>query len=368
MTHHDDGLERDVPGVNLRSAAVLMLVLTIAAIAGYEAYWRAHWYDPHPNKTKGLWAIQRRAASRQANPLVIIGSSRILFDANLDVWEDLAGERPIQLALEGTSPRVVLKHLANDTTFSGRVLVGVTPPLFFFSEGGFGAAAIPYTDKESPSEWLGQQIGMRLEQRLAFIEKDNLPLFRQLEYISMYNREGVSPPHMKVHKLAVADADRNTHMWRRVEEDTVYRNQARDIWVRVIERMSRPDTTSPPFELQSVLDSVKEHVDKIRSRGGDVVFVRCPSVAAWREFERNATPRETFWDVLLDYTKAGGVHFEDNVGLQGHDIPEWSHLSAASAKKFTVALVPLVQRAFETRSPVKDQPAVSAISVSEESP
>ena len=49
----------------------------------------------------------------------------------LPVWEKLAGKRPIQLALEGTSPLPILEDLADDPNFTGRLLVGVAPDVFF---------------------------------------------------------------------------------------------------------------------------------------------------------------------------------------------------------------------------------------------
>jgi hypothetical protein len=58
-------------------------------------------------------------------------------------------------------------------------------------------------------------------------------------------------------------------------------------------------------------------------------------------------PRATTWDVLLQRTGAPGIHFQDYPQLQGYDQPEWSHLSASEAKRFSAALVPLVQREFE---------------------
>ena len=58
---------------------------------------------------------------------MIIGSSRILWDSNLDVWEEMTGRRPIQLALPGTNPRQFLEDFANDSSFNGFLVVGVTP-------------------------------------------------------------------------------------------------------------------------------------------------------------------------------------------------------------------------------------------------
>lgn len=365
MTTHQDGTERVVPEVKWRSAA-LALALVVVATAGWEVHWRSKMYEPNPNNTDGLWAIQRRSASASENPIVFVGSSRTLFDINLDVWERMTGDRPIQLALEGTSPRPFLTDLAQDSSFAGTVVVGVTPPLFFFFEGGIRAGAIEYHRKESPSQWLGQQIGMRLEKRLAFLDEVDLPLFRQLSYLELQNRDGVSPPHLSVRQLSVSEADRNTRMWRRVEQDSTYRQLARDVWIGLINRFPPPDPEAPPFDPRPIFDAVKRDVDRIRARGGDVVFLRCPSAGPWREVELNATPRGKFWDALLAHVDAGGVHFEDHAALRELDLPEWSHLSAASAEKFTEAVAPLLLEALTTRDPVKEHEMDVSDSISNE--
>ena len=354
MTMHEDGTERVVPEGRWRAAFIMAAVLVVIATAGWEMHWRAKLYDPNPNNTYGLWAKQRREASRQDHPTVIIGSSRALFDINLDVWERVTGRRPIQLSLEGTSPRMFLTDLADDTSFVGTVIVGVTPPLFFFQEGGIRSDAIDYYKTESPAEWIGQQIGLMLEKRFAFMDEVDLPLFRLLEYIPMKNREGVFPPHMGVHQLSVLEEDRNTKMWRAIETDSTYQGIARNVWLGFLERSAaRFDPDAPPFDPQPVFDAVKADVDKIRARGGDVVFIRCPSSGPWREMERNATPRERFWDALLAHVDAGGVHFEDHDALRNLDLPEWSHLSAASVETFIEAVAPLLLEALATRGPVK---------------
>jgi hypothetical protein len=46
--------------------------------------------------------------------------------------------------------------------------------------------------------------------------------------------------------------------------------------------------------------------------------------------------------VLIARTGARGVHFEDYPQLQGFWLPEWSHLAAADADRYTAALYPLV--------------------------
>ena len=51
---------------------------------------------------KAGWAVERRKLEAgEHDGVVLIGGSRILFDTDLDVWEELTGKRPFQLAMPG---------------------------------------------------------------------------------------------------------------------------------------------------------------------------------------------------------------------------------------------------------------------------
>jgi hypothetical protein len=50
--------------------------------------------------------------------------------------------------------------------------------------------------------------------------------------------------------------------------------------------------------------------------------------------------------VLLAKAGAPGIHFEDYPEMQGMELPEWSHLAYADAKRFTTALHAIVVRDF----------------------
>ncbi|HEX5305977.1 MAG TPA: hypothetical protein VFW82_07825, partial [Dyella sp.] len=117
--------------------------------------------------------MQRHRIHRgEGNATVLIGSSRTLFDVQLPVWQQLAGERPIQLALEGTSALPVLQDLADDPDFTGRLLVGVTPSLFF-TGFAYRGDAIAAAHKETPSQRVGTWLSMHLvEPYLAFDDPD----------------------------------------------------------------------------------------------------------------------------------------------------------------------------------------------------
>src|SRR5580658_4508975 len=140
-------------------AAFLLLVLLVA---GWEAYWRAYGVTPGIRNTFGLWAIQRRRIDAgEGDATVLLGSSRTYFDIQLPVWKGLAGRAPIQLSFEGTSPLTAVEDLAADPKFTGRLLLGIAPQVFF---QGFGAnaEAAKYTHKESPSQYVSQWLSMYL--------------------------------------------------------------------------------------------------------------------------------------------------------------------------------------------------------------
>ena len=88
-------------------------------------------------------------------------------------------------------------------------------------------------------------------------------------------------------------------------------------------------------------------VAKLRARGVPVVFVRPPSNGEYYLYEQRVFPRAETWDLMLKRTGAAGIHFDDYPQLQGYYLPEWSHIAASDANRFTAALTPLVQREFK---------------------
>jgi len=72
--------------------------------------------------------------------------------------------------------------------------------------------------------------------------------------------------------------------------------------------------------------------------------MRDPSAGDYLAYEDRNFPRKSTWDVLLRKTKAPGVYFQDYSELQGYDLPEWSHMTRASAERYTQALYRINER------------------------
>ncbi len=339
-------VERPTPVRPWRAMIFAAAAATAILTLGWEIYWRGEGLIAGDFKnTAALWAQERRKAT--GDRTVMIGSSRAFFDTDLDIWEELAGVRPVQLSLEGTSPRMFLKDLADDEEFTGTVLVGVTAGLFFTGEGGLRADVLDYVNDESLSQRADHFLSLQLERVFAFIDESTRPK-KQLYDARLPLRDGMKGRFFP-RKLAILEADRNTEMWARLEEDEAKAEQAKEIWVGMARRFTpppNPDGSPPPpmpdEAINAVIAGVKANVDKIRARGGEVVFLRFPYEGFYQQLEDTAFPRARFWDRLVEQTDSVGVSFHDYPQLQGYELPEWSHLAPREAERYTRALVPIV--------------------------
>lgn len=339
----DETTTREIPAVRWGAIGWLVLVLVVAAVAAWEMQLRRLGLRAGDlDDSKSHWAVERRkVASGEHDGVVIIGSSRILFDTSLDVWEEVSGLRPVQLALPGTNPRPHLKDLAENSDFAGLLVVGVTPDIFFTDWPGIPlfAGLTEFWHEESPSSRFGHLVWIELQRHLAFLD-DAYRLGNLIDRAMPFpDREGVRGPVRDVWKIAEVFDDRQTTMWPRLETDAYLRDHARWVW--------GPFNGEPRIEdadAKRIIAETRKHVDMIRARGGEVVFIRAPSAGLYIESERQGQPRTRTWDPLLAATGAYGIHFEDHASMQGLDSPEWSHLSRESQLKFTRAYVELLMQ------------------------
>ena len=317
----------------------------------WELYTRHMHYVPTLNDTTDLWASRRVLIDEDPTQTALVGASRMLFDFNLDVYEKEMGERPLQLSTVGSSPRPYLDDLADHPEFSGTLIVGVTP-WFFFAPGG------PPIDNAmknlnryrdwTPTQRIGHRLGMFLQNRLAFIQQDDLTLNQLLLSLKIPNRpQAKVGPELPPHFHEVAE-ERQGGMTDFAETNVAIQKRIQQIWIPLF-----TPPPPPPGLLEAevreevrkitemVLQKTKISVDKIRARGGKVVFIRDPSARVLREMENKITPRKAYWDRLLKITGAPGIHFEDYPQLSGFNCPEWSHLTKADAAEYTRRLMPL---------------------------
>jgi hypothetical protein len=225
----------------------------------------------------------------------------------------------------------------------GRLIVGIAPDVFFTGflyRGG----VLDHYRKQTPSQRIGHWLSAYfIEPIFAFFDPD-YALMTVLKRQAWPSRASV-PSYIDVRKLSVSEADRNTRMWAKVENDPQYRGLAQYIWAQFFDVPPpgiNPDDFPRIFDDQ--INRSAAAVAKLRARGVEVIFVRPPSSGRYLDYERRDFPREKTWDQLLARTGAPGIHFEDYPEMLDLHLPEWSHLSAADAERYTEALYYRVER------------------------
>jgi hypothetical protein len=326
--------------MQLKQSIIIAFALSIICVSVWELYWRSQGYYPDFDNDDALWANQRdRVNTASKDDIILIGSSRIHFDVQLDIWEENTGIRPIQLAHPGSSPIPVFNDLANKTDFHGTIVVGVTPGLFF---SGTTTDVRPYRSSNNKVEYFyNQTYAQRLNHKLsipfqkyfAFISDadgiSGIKLKAVLNKISIGNRieEGFPP----FPKFADISFDRNLRMIEKTVIDTSFANMIKKVW-----SYKSTDTTPPKhIDKKGVMQLFKKDAKTFMDRGGKLILLRCPSTGYYERKETNFYKKEAFWDSLLIVTGAKGYHFIDYEQLNKLDCPEWSHLSGEDADYFT---------------------------------
>lgn len=359
MPSSTSSFERKIPGGNWPAYFVATLLLTLMLLGGWEYYWRQAGYAPTLNDTSDLWAATR-AELKNSPPgrTVLIGSSRMLFDFDLVVYAQyFETEKPFQLAVVGSTPIIILEHLAEDESFVGTVLCGIVPGLYFVPQGPpveWAKNAVRRYEQWAPSQRSGNWLGVQLEKRLAFIQQEDLTLNKLLESLDIPNRANAQVPPQLPPYFGKMQENRQTRMWENAGFDTPRARKIQQIWLPLFTPPPPPPGVTPEkfremymASVESYLKRTREAVDKIRNRGGQVVFIRFPSSGKIREIETKFSPRPVFWEQLLVRADAPGIHFEDYPELADFRCPEWSHLSADDATRFTQNLMPILAKTLD---------------------
>lgn len=345
---------RRIPERAWGQAWLICAVLLVAAIAGWEVKARSMQhlpgdYDGYTNFTT-QWAEERRKLDEPDHGyrVLLLGSSRMLWAADLDILEQELGTRPLQLAIAGTGPALMLQDIVEDTDFDGLVLVGVTPFLFNrLDEGFFGGDALRWYEDPSPSELSGHKIHSFLSQHFGFID-DGFKLFELIDHYSDFpERDGVWDLNAGEWKLGRHLADRQSDMWAPIEVEGSFDNeQILAFWML---GLSRPP--EKPERMEEMANSAAEFfaplVEQLRARGGDVVFVRMAGSGKYREHALAAQYDELTWDPMTEGFGAVSINSIDYPALSSElEIPEWSHLSRKSQDDFSRRIVPVLEQSY----------------------
>ncbi|MGI8583538.1 MAG: hypothetical protein ACR2KX_15170 [Chitinophagaceae bacterium] len=330
---------------NLVKAGILTLILVAVSIISWEFYLRSKGFDTFYYDDPSLWSNKREMVYEPADKAtVFIGSSRIKFDLDIDTWEKITGDHAIQLACVGSTPVPILKDLANDKKFKGKLVIDVTEGLFFSSSDGNAMRPnenMKYYKDQTPAQRASFHVNHLLESQFVFLDKEWLSLNALVDHLSIPERPGVYTFPGFPSDFGRVKFNRQEYMTNKLVADTNIANKVKSIWGS-FRKMSREPPASGA-KLDSMLTVVKNCVDKIKARGGQVIFVRTPSSGPFFMGERMAFPREKYWERILAVTNCSGIHFEDYPAISHFVCPEFSHLSQSDAIVFTKNFINILE-------------------------
>ena len=319
-----------LPGWILLAAALVAAVLTLA----WEMKMRSVGLTTRDlGDSPGHWSVERRKVDRGEADIAIVGDSRILFDTDLALLERMTGLRAVQLATVGTNSSFLLEDLAADPDFTGVALVGITELSYFRPKeqgAGYAARSLDYFSRESPSQRFGHRIQLALSHVFAFID-GNHRLSELAVTWPYWPRRYVRNAYDNPWKVMETQAGRQTWMWPVIWQNPWRLAQARRAW---------NDFKGEPVTDDVIVETIarsKAAIETIRARGGEVVYLRPPSMDPLLSNEHLRAPREKVWDRLIRETGTVGLYYADDPSLREMDLPEYSHLSPVCARQYTWA-------------------------------
>jgi hypothetical protein len=334
--------------MKLKQSFIVAIVLALLSIIAWEFYWRSQGHLPNIDDNKNLWANQRaKLEDIKENTVVFIGSSRILYDIQLDIWKKETQTDPVMIAAQGASPIPIFKDIVENTDFKGTLIAGITPPLLFsttYPEAEFMSRPqflVDYYKNRTYAQIINHKLSIPLQKNLAFIRDgdeawdSDVDLKTLLKQIHFGERgEPVFPPFYNFEDITL---DRHMKMPERMVTDTAYASTVKKVWKAIL------GGDMPPPDKESTINAFVELSKKFINRGGNLILVRCPSSGLFKDIESKAFSREENWDVLVEKSGAKAYNYQDYEQFQNLFLPEWSHLATKDAQLFTRELIKIMQ-------------------------
>ena len=332
---------------HLFKAFILAIVIVIVSFSFWEIHLRNKGLKPDFDDNESLWSSSRKHVYQaQEKATVFIGSSRIKYDLDIATWKRLTGTNAVELASVGSNPRPYLENLAADTHFKGKLIIDITEGLFFsLTQASIRTpvTVVEYYKKITPAQRASGYISKFLESDFVFLNKEFFSLNGILDKnTSLKNRPEVNnPPDFPI-EFRFTTYERQNIISDKMITDTALQNKVKNIWAS--NRKLNKQVPISGYKLDSILNRVRDEINLIKARGGQVLFVRTPSCGTYLEFENTNYPRALYWDRLLTVTNCPGIHFADYPAMDHLQCPEFSHLSHPDAIIYTENLIHILEQ------------------------
>ena len=239
----------------------------------------------------------------------------------------------------------MLDDLAADKLFKGKLVIDITEGLFFSTSPQYTAdpvKRIAYYKKQTPAQRFSFFVNHILENWLVFLNKDHFSVNSFLEKLPIPRRKEVfALPNGCPMDFNPSNFERQNIMTERFEKDSTIQKQVTGLWD--FYRSVSKEPPANPAKTDSIIATIHKDIDKIKQRGGQVIFVRTPSSGPYWAGEQIGFPRAVYWDKILAATGVAGVHFKDYPAIDHFVCPEFSHLKQSDAIMNTQNLIKILE-------------------------
>jgi hypothetical protein len=251
----------------------------------------------------------------------------------------------------------MLADLADDERFHGTIICSIVPGMFLAPGGPLletSEKALKRYRNQTLAQRASHHLGMFLEGHVAFLKQEDLTLAILLQKLPIPNRPNAHVPPTFPPYFQTVDSERRMRMTENCAQPGELQTRIQQIWLPLFTPPPPPsyvpkDVFGPNMgkAIEARFSNTAKAVEKLRARGGKIVFVRFPNSGELKALEDRLNPRARDWERLLKDTKAPGIYFEDYPELASFTCPEWSHLSAGDSVEFSKRLAPHLRAALQ---------------------
>jgi hypothetical protein len=335
------------PGeISSRNARLILLGLLagILMILAAENLIRIKGGEPNVKDTAELWASERARASALGNQaLILVGSSQIQLDTDLEVLAETTGLKPVQLAIDGSPYLDVLENLASDPDIVGTILISTTLPKLSPGENSvrvnkwINTYETKFRGLWSP--FIEQFLKSRLQYHSA-LYANLLPVDELIE--RLISKAELRKVFLTTYPSRERDADYSLvkmpdYYFKRVERSLGHAvprlayasyEAYSDAVVRIARENHRKYNTNPEKYRR-----IKQAINTLQQRGVQVIISRFPQSGLVEAITEIRYP-ESLWENVVKDFGVRVIDYRDYPQLQ-FQLPDGSHLDKTQKKEFT---------------------------------
>jgi hypothetical protein len=295
------------PWVKIGAVVLAALVVVSAAL---ELGWRELGVRPGLANTSSLWALEvdRLKEAAPGSGVVLIGSSRVQSGLDPEVLEGaLGGEQVYNLSMSGYGSYGALVFLAEQTDFSGTLIVELWPSRMFWRElSDETPSFIKFYEERPHSDGLETRLDVWLGSRLVLLHPE-LTMIPVLSRLVASRFKDVPLP---------------------IETLNARRYGSLDVRAANRERAPANGTPMSPGELDELVRRYGAPIKRLQARGATVIAYNPPLTGASRAQEEALLPRARYWDVVVPQLGVVPVHYADHEVLESLDCYDGVHLGS----------------------------------------